>query len=79
MGWTPSQAAWLERTEGVESVIDAVKRTQTPQVSQVREPMLLAGSGLKLVINSSKCRLCLPPFGLDASALCPHGACLHGA
>lgn len=33
MEWTPAQAAWLKRTEGVESVIDAVKRTQTPQAS----------------------------------------------
>ena len=32
MDWTPSQAAWLEKTEGVESVIDAVRRTQDAQV-----------------------------------------------
>ena len=32
MEWTPARAAWLKKTEGVESVIDAVKRTQTPQV-----------------------------------------------
>lgn len=32
MEWTPAQAAWLKRTEGVETVIDAVRRTQAAQV-----------------------------------------------
>lgn len=45
MEWTPAQAAWLKQTEGVESVIDAVKRIQTPQVK-----------GLE--INAYSCLIC---------------------
>ena len=36
MEWTPAQAAWLKQTEGVESVIEAVKRIQTTQVQKAR-------------------------------------------